>query len=102
MIALYVATDGDLYKIGISARPEKRMREHGSGVRLVETWERPYAKDLECCVKGILSHRRARGSEWFRISESEMLFQVRRAVRIFDDEQAIKDGKEPSPRLAAC
>lgn len=101
MTYLYLATDGDLLKIGISERPERRVRDHGKTVRLIETWERPYAKELERAIKGIMSYCCVRGAEWFSISEKEMLFQIRRTIRIHDDDVAISEGREPSPRPEA-
>ena len=97
-VHLYIATDGDLLKIGVSMNPGRRMGQHGKAVRLLHSWRRPYARALEASIKGTLAYCCARGSEWFRISESEMLAHVRRTIRIHDDERAMEAGFEPSPR----
>lgn len=95
---LYLATDGEFFKIGISVDPVQRMAALGSSVRLIKSWRRPYARELEDSIKGIFSYARARGTEWFAVPEQEMMFEVQRAVRIYDDERAIQMGLEPSKR----
>lgn len=93
---LYVATDGVLFKIGISYNPAGRMRQLGA--KIVKVYRRPYARALEAGVKNVLSDRCARGSEWFSITEAEMLEAVRQHVRVEDDYQAMQRGIEPSKR----
>lgn len=95
---LYIATDGEYFKIGITHNPAGRMPQIGA--TLVKVYMRPYARMLEaniksafadCCVSG-------RGNEWFAVTEAEILKMVRRAVRIVDDDEAMKRGLEPSKR----
>jgi len=92
---LYIATDGTLFKIGITDYPAER--ERALKVRFIRLWKRPWARQLETSIKGILNFANVR-NEWFRVSEAEMIFTVRRAVRIEDDDLAMKFGIEPSPR----
>jgi hypothetical protein len=97
---LYVATDGDLFKIGITDDPDVRART--LRVRLVKVWRRPWARKMETSVKNMLAHLCVnRRREWFSITEQEMLSRVTRVVRIEDDDRAIKLGLEPSRRPKA-
>ena len=95
---LYVATDGKLFKIGISANPPKRIKGLGSATRLIKAWRRPYAAEIEALIKAIFREFRAQGNEWFAITEKQMLAEVYRALRIEDDDQAMKRGRKPSKR----
>ena len=98
---LYVATDGELFKIGITIDPPNRNKQLGLGVRFIKLWQRPYAVQIEYAIKGIFSHVCVRGREWFAVTEKEMLFEVYRALRIEDDDQAVRRGRKPSKRGAA-
>lgn len=93
---LYVATDGSLFKIGISHNPAGRMPQIGA--TLVKVYLRPYARMLESSIKAELSDCCVRGTEWFAITEAEMLARVSRTIRIVDDDEAMKRGIEPSKR----
>lgn len=95
---LYVATDGKLFKIGITNNPAQR--EQTLRIRFIQVWRRPWARALELSIKHIFAWAAARGTEWFAVSEAEMLYAVRRVVRIEDDDRAIKRGLEPSKRPA--
>lgn len=96
---LYVATDGKLFKIGITVDPVQRASALGRAVQIVKFWRRPYARELESFVKSRFSHcRTKRSAEWFTVAEQEFIFEVQRAVRILDDERAIRLGLEPSKR----
>ena len=95
---LYVATDGDLFKIGISYQPS--VRERYIGGRIIKLYHRPYAKALEDGVKYALHDWCVRGHEWFAVTEAEIMAEVRKLVRIFDDDEAMKRGIEPSKRPA--
>lgn len=96
---LYVATDGELMKIGISDNPERRRGQLGPNTKLVKFWHRtcPVVRDVEAYIKDRFHDRCAHG-EWFAVSEEEMMREAARAVRIEDDDLAIFFGREPSRR----
>ena len=98
---LYVATDGELFKIGITFNPRKRIKGLGSATRFIKVWQRPYAPEIESLIKAIFREFRARGNEWFAVTEKQMLSEVYRALRIEDDDQAMRRGRKPSKRGAA-
>ncbi len=97
---LYVATDGNLFKIGISAYPVSRVKSLGPTMRLIRFWRRPYARRMEACVKSMFDYCRAAPHlrEWFKISEKEFFSMVCRVVRIEDDDYLIRHGMKPSDR----
>ena len=93
---LYAATDGKLFKIGVTNDLDGRAG--ALRVRFIKTWRRPYATEIERSVIGILAHACARGREWFALTEQEFLWHVHRAIRVEDDDRAIRLGIEPSRR----
>lgn len=96
---LYIATDGKLLKIGVSEDPKRRMSELGQGVRLIKSWRRTVqmVRELEGYAKGAFSDRSIR-AEWFDVPEEEFVADIARAVRIYDDDLAMRFGREPSRR----
>ena len=87
---LYLATDGDLYKIGIAKDAYVRcyhMRSpSGAKVSLIDHWHRPgLAAEMETSIKGILAYCRVPGrKEWFDITLKEIRFEVERVIRVLD------------------
>ena len=92
---LYVATDGKHFKIGITCNPEQRMLDIRA--TMIKLYHRPYARECEAYVKNSLGDP-VRGEEWFAVTEAEILREARKAVRVLDDDAAIKRGREPSKR----
>ena len=96
---LYIAMAGDLCKIGITDNPERRAR--ALSAEMVSIWRRPYARQIETHVKRLFAGASVGPSEWFAIDPVEMVREVTRMVRIYDDEAAIEMGLQPSPRPRA-
>lgn len=92
----YIATDGTLFKIGITDDPEGREKQIGA--RMLRIYRRRYAREIEAYIKEHFEP--ARGSEWFAVTEAEMFEAVRKCVRVLDDDDAIQSGREPSRRPA--
>ncbi len=94
---LYIATNGELFKIGVTANPEKRGLALRPG-RIIKVWQRPWAFEIERSIKGIFAADCVCGTEWFAVTRKEMFFEVQRTVRIYDAHNAILAGVKPARR----
>lgn len=92
---VYLATDGTLFKIGVSANVENRMKSLSSPaarrrgqrgrlrtIQLIESWHLPRsARKVELWVKHRLTDNRYSGYEWFeRVTKSYMFKLIEAAI----------------------
>lgn len=85
---IYILKSGDLYKIGQSAKPRKRLRQLRTGsalpIDVVYTMRTPHYKFVEKILHNRLAAKRVQG-EWFALSETDLKYIT----------QIDKDGKSP-------
>lgn len=74
---IYILKSGDLYKIGQSAKPRKRLRQLRTGsslpIEVVYTMRTPHYKFVEKILHNRLADKRVRG-EWFALSETDLQY----------------------------
>lgn len=72
---VYIITDGQYYKVGISQDPEARLKQfqtsNANHLHLVHTRHVPRPKELEEHVHALLSQCNMRG-EWFELTQSQV------------------------------
>lgn len=91
---LYLAQSGDLFKIGISCRAERRMLELDppNYVRpvLLQTWHRPTdAREIERYSLALLKEFIVWQREWVRAPRDEVTKAITYVIKCFDNAIAV-------------
>lgn len=82
---LYIITDGEYYKVGVSSTPGKRLKSlqtsNARKLRIIHLYNGSYGMRFEALVHALLAQHRVSG-EWFDCSLPQIHLAIARAEEV--------------------